>query len=277
MWRSGVPASLTVIVPTFNEEENIRECLESVRWADDIFVVDSFSTDRTLEIAREFTSHTVQHEYVNSATQKNWAIPQAKGDWVMVVDSDERVTPELRARIQGILANGTPYDGFRIRRMTVFFGKLIRHCGWHHDYLTRLWRNGKGRYEDLNVHADVMVHGQVGTLREHFLHNTYRSLDHYLGKFGRYTTWSANDLYKRGKRATWVNLTLRPLWRFFRMFVLRHGFLDGKHGLILCSLAAYTVFMKYAKLWDRRRREAEAGAEAPPAEADKAREAMGDF
>jgi len=195
----------------------------------------------------------------------------------MVVDSDERVTPELRARIQGILANGTPYDGFRIRRMTVFFGKLIRHCGWHHDYLTRLWRNGKGRYEDLNVHADVMVHGQVGTLREHFLHNTYRSLDHYLGKFGRYTTWSANDLYKRGKRATWVNLTLRPLWRFFRMFVLRHGFLDGKHGLILCSLAAYTVFMKYAKLWDRRRREAEAGAEAPPAEADKAREAMGDF
>lgn len=272
-----MPASLTVIVPTFNEEDNIRACLESVRWADDIFVVDSFSTDRTLEIAREFTSHIVQHEYVNSATQKNWAIPQAKSDWVMVVDADERVTPELRARIQDILANGTPYDGFRIRRMTIFFGKLIRHCGWHHDYLTRLWRNGKGRYEDKSVHADVVVDGKVGTIHEHFLHNTYRSFDHYLEKFGRYTTWSANDLYKRGKRATWANLTFRPMWRFFRMFVLRHGFLDGKHGLILSGLAAYTVFMKYAKLWDMQRREAQARSEAPAPEADKAREALRDF
>jgi len=271
-----VPATLTVIVPTFNEEENIAACLESVAWADDLFVVDSFSTDRTLEIARTYTSHIVQHEYVNSATQKNWAIPQAKSDWVMVLDADERVTPELRARIQRILADGTPHDGFRIRRMTIFFGKLIRHCGWHHDYLTRLWRNGKGRYENLHVHADVIVDGSVGTIREHFLHNTYRSMDQYLEKFGRYTTWSAADLYDRGKRATWANLSLRPMWRFLRMFVLRHGFLDGKHGLILCSLAAYSVFMKYAKLWDRHRREAleRAHREAPAAARDQALEAL---
>lgn len=269
-------ATITVIVPTYNEEDNIRECLESVKWADDIFVVDSFSTDRTVEIAREYTSHIVQHEYVNSATQKNWAIPQCTTDWVMVVDADERVTPELRDRIQGILAHGTPYDGFRIRRMTIFFGKLIRHCGWHHDYLVRLWRRGKGRYEDLSVHADVLVDGSVGTIREHFLHNTYRSFDHYLEKFGRYTTWSAADLYKRGKRATFGALAFRPMWRFFRMFILRHGFLDGKHGLILCSLAAFSVFMKYAKLWDRHRREALARAAQPPPpqEADKAREAV---
>jgi len=116
--------------------------------------------------------------------------------------------------------------------------------------------------------------GRWGTIREHFLHNTYRSLDHYLEKFGRYTTWSANDLYKRGKRATWGNLAFRPLWRFFRMFVLRHGFLDGKHGLILCSLAAYSVFMKYAKLWDIRRREAEGKAAPPAAEREKANEAV---
>ena len=132
----------------------------------------------------------------------------------------------------------------------------------------------RGRYEDKSVHADVVVDGQVGTIREHFLHNTYRSLDHYLEKFGRYTTWSTNDLYARGKRATWGNLTFRPVWRFFRMFVLRHGFLDGKHGLVLCSLAAYTVFMKYAKLWDRRRREAEQRDDVSPAEGDKAREAL---
>ncbi len=241
--------TITVLVPTFNEEDNIRDCLESVKWADDIFVVDSFSTDRTLEIAREYTDHVVQHEYVNSATQKNWAIPQVASEWVMVVDADERVTPELRARIRDILENGTEYDGFYIRRMTTFFGKLIRHCGWHKDYLVRLWRRGKGRYEDLEVHADVIVDGKVGKINEYLTHNTYRSFDDYLEKFGRYTTWSANDLHKRGKRATVLNLTLRPLWRFIHMYIIRHGFMDGKHGLILCILAGFNVFMKYAKLW----------------------------
>ena len=267
-----MPATLTVIVPTFNEEDNLRDCLESVLWADDIFVVDSFSTDHTLEIARQYTDHIVQHEYVNSATQKNWAIPQAKSDWVMVLDSDERVTPQLRERIQDVLTNGTEFDGFNIRRMTIFFGKLIRHCGWHRDYLVRLWRNGKGRYEDLEVHANVLVDGRVGRIHEYFLHNTYRSMDHYLTKFGRYTTWSANDLYKQGKKPSWNNLFWRPQWRFFRMFFLRFGFLDGKHGLILCALAAFSVFMKYAKLWDRRRLEALAAPAPPKPEQDKARE-----
>ena len=247
--------TLTIIVPTFNEEDHIGDCLESAKWADDIFVVDSFSTDRTLDIARKYTDHIVQHEYVNSAAQKNWAIPQAKGDWVMVVDADERVTPELRVRIQRILANGTKYDGFYIKRMTIFFGRIIRHGGWHSDYLIRLWRNGKGRYENLEVHADVIVDGKVGVIREYFLHDTYRSMDHFVEKLGRYTTLSANDLYKSGKSATWVKLTLRPLWRFFRMFLLRHGFLDGKHGLILCTFASFNVFLKYAKLWDYRRRD----------------------
>ena len=267
---AALPETITVIVPTFNEADNIRECLASVRWADDIFVVDSHSTDETVEIAREFTDHIVQHEYVNSATQKNWALGFVKTDWVMVCDADERVSPELAARVQDILANGTRYDGFYIRRLTVFFGKLIRHCGWHKDYLVRLWRVGKGRYEDLEVHADVVVEGPVGRLEEPFYHNTYRDLAHYLEKFGRYTTWAANDLYKRGRRPTWVNLTLRPLWRFFRMFVLRHGFLDGKHGLVLCGLAAFSVFMKYAKLWERYRLEAEKGPTPPPQERDKA-------
>ncbi|MBL7222642.1 MAG: glycosyltransferase family 2 protein [Candidatus Brocadiae bacterium] len=266
-----MPATLTVIVPTYNEEDDLRDCLASVAWADDIFVVDSFSTDRTLDIAREFTDHIVQHEYVNSATQKNWAIPQVGTDWVMVLDADERVTPELRARIQDVLANGSEHDGFSIRRMTYFFGRLVKHCGWHKDYLVRLWRNGKGRYEDLHVHADVIVDGSVGTIHDYFLHHTYKSFDDLLEKFGRYTTWSANDLYRKGVRASWVNLTLRPLWRFARMYVLRHGFLDGKHGLILCTIAAFNVFFKHAKLWDLYRRAGlAAAAPAPGPEADRA-------
>ena len=259
-----MPETLTVIVPAFDEEDNLDDCLASVAWADDLFVVlDARTTDRTPEIARRHTGHVVRHEYVNSATQKNWAIPQATTDWVMVLDADERVTPELRDRIQAILRDGTEYDGFDVRRMTTFFGKLIRHCGWHKDHLVRLWRRGKGRYEDKQVHADVIVDGPVGTIREHFLHNTYRDFRHLMEKYDRYTTWSANDLHRRGKRATLANLTLRPLWRFLRMYVLRHGFLDGRHGLILCALAAYSVFLKYAKLWDLRRRDAAAKPKRP--------------
>jgi glycosyltransferase involved in cell wall biosynthesis len=248
--------TLTVIVPTFNEQDNIRDCLESVRWADDVFVVDSFSTDRTVELARRFTDHVVQHEYVNSATQKNWAIPQCATDWIMVVDADERVTPELRERVQEILREGTPHDGFYVKRMTTFFGRLIRHCGWQHDYLVRLWRRGKGRYADLEVHADVIVEGgKVGRIDQCLIHHTYTSFPQYLEKFGRYTTWAANDLRKRGKRASFMNLTLRPAWRFVRQYVLERGFLEGRHGLVLCALAAFSVFMKYAKLWDLERRD----------------------
>ena len=249
------PATLTVIVPTYNEEHNLRACVESLGFADDVFVVDSFSTDRTPELARELTAHFVQHEYVNSATQKNWAIDQAKGDWLMVLDADERVTPELAARIQTILAEGSEYDGFYLRRANVFLGELIRHGGWHKDYLVRLWRNGKGRYEDLEVHADVLIDGRVGVLEDPLLHDTYRSLDDFLEKLGRYSTWSANDLYNRNRRPTLLNLTVRPLWRFVRMYVVRGGFLDGRRGLMIAWFSAFNVFLKYARLWDRLRRE----------------------
>ncbi len=254
--------TLTVIVPVFNEEEDLEECLESVKWADDIFVVDSFSTDRTLEIAARYTDHIVQHEYVNSAAQKNWAIPQCKTDWIMVLDADERVTPELRDRIRSILAEGTRYDGFRIKRMTKFFGRLIRHCGWHREYLVRLWRNGKGRYADRSVHSDVIVDGEVGRIDEHIIHDTYRDMADYLEKFDRYTTWAAQDLLRKGARPSFFNLSVRPLARFLRMYVLDRGFLEGRHGLVLCSLASFSVFMKYAKLWDMKRR----GVEPPPKE-----------
>ncbi len=253
-------SKLTVIVPTFNEEANLRDCLNSIKWADAILVVDSFSTDNTLSIAKEFTDNILQHEYVNSATQKNWVIPQVKTEWIMVLDADERVTPELEKRIKNILASDPPYNGFYIKRMTIFFGRMIQHCGWHKDYLIRLWRNGKGRYEELEVHADVIIDGRIDTIHEYLLHDSYRSLDHYLEKFGRYTTWSANDLYKSGRKASWSNLCLRPLWRFFRMFIIRKGFLDGKHGFILCTLAAFSVFMKYAKLWVRQHRDTTAAS-----------------
>lgn len=243
---------LTVLIPARNEEANLRDCLASVKWADELFVVDSFSTDRTLDIARELRARVVQHEYLNSAAQKNWAIPQATHDWVLVLDADERVSPELAAEVRELLSapGGPPAAAYRVFRRTFFFGREIRHCGWDTDSVVRLFRKGRARYPEQWVHADMLVDGPVERLAGRIDHYTYRSLDQYFEKFGRYTTWSARDLHARGRRAGVLNLLARPLARFVKMYFLRLGFLDGVAGAVLCGLAACSVFTKYAKLWE---------------------------
>lgn len=244
---------LSVIIPTYNEEQNIQDCLEGVKWADEIMVVDSGSQDRTLELAKSYAHRILQHEYINSATQKNWAIPQATHDWVLIVDADERVTDELRQEIQDMLSSSTGQpdcDGYRIRRQNYVWGKQIRYCGWQHDRVLRLFDRRKGRYEEKEVHADVIVNGKVGDLKAPLIHHTYQDLGHYLSKFQRYTDWGAVELYNRGKRAGVRHLLWHPLFRFFRMYILQRGFLDGVHGFVLCLLASFYVFMKYAKLWE---------------------------
>lgn len=243
---------LTVIIPTYNEEWNIRDCLESVEWTDEILVVDSFSTDRTVELAKPYAHRILQREYINSATQKNWAIPQAQHDWVLIVDADERVTESLRQEIQELLSRpGEPdCDGYRIRRENYAWGKRIRYCGWQGDWVVRLFDRRKGRYEEKEVHADVVIHGKVGTLQSPLIHYTYRDLKHYFSKFNRYTHWGALELKKQGRRARWYHLLLHPVFRFVRMYIFQRGFLDGLHGLVLCGLSAFSVFTKYAKLWE---------------------------
>jgi len=254
---------LTVLVPSFNEENTIRDCLESVRWADEIFVVDSFSTDGTLDIARAYTDRIVQHEYVNSATQKNWAIPQCTHDWVLVIDCDERLTPALQDEIKALLAGEPDRDGYRIGRDNYFFGHRIRYSGWQHDSVLRLFKKDKGRYRDREVHADIdMPPEKVGRLHNKLEHYTYTTFDQYLEKFGRYTTWAANDLYKQGRKPSFCNLVLRPPLRFFKMYILKRGFLDGAAGFVLCALATMSVFMKYAKLWARLHDERKRGGNA---------------
>lgn len=248
---------LTVLVPCFNNEAILRPCLESARpVADELFVVDSGSTDATRDIAAEFTDRIVVHEYVNSAAQKNWAIPQARHPWVLVLDTDERIPPELAEEIRFVLSGEPAHDGYRIHRQNHFFGQPIHYCGWERDDCLRLFRRDRSRYETKHVHADVIVEGgDVGWLNGRLLHYTYASFDQYLEKFGRYTTWSARDLHAAGKRPTARNLLWRPAFRFVKMYLLRKGYRDGTAGLILCMLAAFSVFMKYAKLWEIERAE----------------------
>jgi len=253
--QASTRPKLTALIPTFNVEEIIGECLESVKWADEILVVDSFSTDRTLEIAARYTDRIIQHEYVNSAAQKNWAIPQASHPWVLIVDSDERATPELRDEILAALERSPGPTGFRIRRLNHFMDKRVRYCGWQNDECLRLFMRDQGRYQDREVHADAILNGPSGRLRNPLLHYTFRSFDQYMRKFDRYTTWAAGDRAKRTRRVRWHHLVLRPAFRFFKQYVLKRGFLDGRTGLVVCGLAAFSVFMKYAKLWERQERE----------------------
>lgn len=259
---------ITALIPALNEARNIVACLESVKWADELFVVDSFSADATPALAAAFPHdppvRVVQHEYVNSAAQKNWAIPQASHEWVLIVDADERVTPELRDEILATLAAiASPdsaaepaADGYRITRANTFMGEPVNHSGWGGDDVLRLFRRDKGRYQDRHVHADMIIDGRVGHLRGKLSHDTMQGFEPYMRKFDRYTSWAALDRAAKTPRVGWTHLALRPMARFLRQFVLKRGFLDGKVGFMISSMAAFSVFMKYAKLWELRLREA---------------------
>jgi glycosyltransferase involved in cell wall biosynthesis len=241
---------LTALVPTYNEEAVIRDCLESLRWADEVFVVDSFSDDKTVEIALQYGSRVIQHRYVNSAAQKNWAIPQSGHPWVLLVDADERVTPELRDEIRGILEQGPRHPGYWIRRANHFLGKRMNHCGWETDKVIRLFKRDMARYEEKEVHAEIELPGPLPVLQHPLLHYSFRSFSQYWRKMQLYSDWGASQLFKEGKRAGWVSIGLRPLQRFLKMYLVRLGFLDGIHGLALSMLGAFAVFLKYAKLWE---------------------------
>lgn len=244
---------LSVIVPCFNEERHIAACLESVAWADEILVVDSFSTDRTPEIARGRATRFLQHEYLNSAAQKNWTVPQAAHDWILIVDADEQVSPALAEEIRALMARGPDASGYVLRRLNHFHGKPIRHGGWGRDRVLRLFDRRRGRYQEKHVHAEVEIDGRVAGLRHPLLHDTFRSFGDYLKKIDRYTRWGAEDLHRRGRRAGPADLALRPVGRFAKRYVIQGGFLDGVEGLMISGLDTFSVFLKYARLWEMRR------------------------
>lgn len=249
-------SSITVLTLVHNTGDRLARCLETVTWADDLFcVVDLNTSDGSDEVARRYTDHVVVHEYQSKASQCNWALPQIRTEWTLILDADEWVSDELAARIRAVIQGPNSCDGYTVRRKSYFFGKLIEHCGWNHDYNLRLFRTRKGRYLDRRVHSTAVVDGSVGRIEETMYHDTYRSFDEYFATFGRFTTWGAEDLRDAGKRVRFTDLALRPIARFIKMYFLRQGFRDGYHGLVLCGLAAFSVFIKYAKLWNLHREE----------------------
>lgn len=244
---------VTAIIPTGNEERHIVDAIKSVQWADEVLVVDSLSTDRTVELAKGLGARVIQREYGYSASQKNWAIPQARHPWIFLLDADERCTPELEQEIKNLLSKGTSHHAFWIHRVNHFMGKRINYSGWQGDKVVRLFKRDTCRYQDLKVHAEIESSGTISKLRHKILHYTYVDLASYLRKADRYTTWGALDrfekFHKSGKRIGGAYLFLRPVGRFLRHYVWRLGFLDGTHGLVVSMLSTYNIFIRALKIW----------------------------
>jgi glycosyltransferase involved in cell wall biosynthesis len=241
---------LTAIIPTGNEIHNIEAVVASVNFADEIIVVDSLSTDGTYEKAQELGVKVIRRAYKYSASQKNWAIPQAKHEWVLLVDADERVTPELKSEILQTLKNPPEsIVAYWIGRNNHFMGERVNYSGWRNDAVIRLFKRDFCKYQDKHVHAEIIADGNVGRLKEKLYHNTYITFDKYLEKMNRYAWWQAKDYDKKTGKLTPYHFIIKPFWGFFKHYILQSGFRDGVVGLTIGYIQGYVVFMRYVKLW----------------------------
>jgi len=250
--RSDDRVPCSVIIAAKDEASEIADCIASVSWAEEVIVVENDSVDDTVSIASANGAVVFSHPFTTIGRQRNAAIARARHEWILVVDADERGTPQLGAEIAGVLGTGASPVAYRVRRRNFFLGREIRHGGWERDRPVRLFRN-RMRYDERPVHEHVMTDGIVGDLREPFIHYPYASLSEYFAKLERYSGWWAEQSFARGKRTRAWTIALKPPARFFSMYVLRAGFLDGAAGVIVAALAAMSVAAKYARLWELQR------------------------
>lgn len=251
---------LSVCVVAMDEEAKIADCLRSADFADDFVVVDSHSKDRTREIAASLGARVVERDWPGHVEQKNFALSQAAHDWVLCLDADERVSPELRASVLGALERADLPAGFEVPRRTWYLGRWIRHGGWYPDRKLRLFRRSAGGWTGRNPHDRVEVTGRVERLDGDLLHLSYDSLSDHLRTIDSFTTIAAREKRAAGERAGLADLVLRPFGKFLRMYVLKLGLLDGLPGFVIAVSGAYYVFLKYAKLRELERAGAGPGA-----------------
>jgi glycosyltransferase involved in cell wall biosynthesis len=244
---------VSVTIITLNEEAKIGDCLSSVAWADEVIVSDSGSTDRTVEICRDHGATVYEDEWHGFGAQKNLCAERAGNDWVLNVDSDERVTPGLRDEIERTLSGAAVESGYLIPRKNYFGDRWIRRCGWYPDHNLRLYRKDRGRFSERKVHEAVEVDGPTGRLENPLVHLTYADVSDYLRRMDRYSTLAAEQMLSSGRRAGVTDLLLRPPFTFLKMYVLRGGFLEGVHGVMLSALYSCYTLSKYAKLWEMNR------------------------
>src|SRR5918992_3526922 len=243
-------AKISAVVVCYNEEDRIRDCLESLQWCGEIVVVDSFSSDHTPDICRRFTERVIQRRWVGYRDQKAYAHSQATRDWVLLVDADERVTPALREEILDALAqdNGQ-YAGYSVPRLVNYLGRWWWRGGWYPDYDIRLFRNDRASWGGSDPHEKILVDGKVRRLRNPLHHYSYRNIEDHIRRINRFTSISSQELKREGGRCRIADALLRPAGRFFRSYILKRGFMEGFAGFYVAVIAAVYVFLKYAKLW----------------------------
>jgi glycosyltransferase involved in cell wall biosynthesis len=242
---------ISVLLPTFNNAGIIRATLESIQWADEILVVDSFSTDETLEICREYGARIIQHDYIQSSKQKNWAIPQCAHEWVLQIDTDEVLETGAREEITTRIATA-PEDvhAFSLPRKNHVLGKWISTADLYPDLQTRVFRRDVGRFEDKEVHAHLAVPGKIEVLKHSVMHYGMTSIAKQLSNIDRYSRYQADELRKRGKQFRWPQLVFRPFFVFSYYYFWRLGFASGYRGFLIASLSATYDFWAHAKLWE---------------------------
>lgn len=242
---------ISVCIITYNEEENIRDCLNSIKWAEEIVVVDSYSNDKTVEICNEYTNKILKRPWPGHIEQKNFAINQATKPWILCLDADERLSPQAAEEIrQEVLLKDNPYDGFIFPRHSYYLGKWINHGGWYPDFKLRLFKKGKARWGGKNPHDKLILDGKAKYLKGEILHMVYRNLSDQLKTVDNFSEIIAKDWFNEGKRFNPFALLFHPPLKFFETYVFKLGFLDGYPGLLISLVSSFYCFLKYAKLWE---------------------------
>jgi glycosyltransferase involved in cell wall biosynthesis len=239
---------LSVIIITKNEASHIGACLQSVAWANEIIVLDSGSSDDTVSICRTYTDKVFSTDWQGFGIQKQRALDKATGNWVLSIDADEVVTPELKAEIIAAMQTHD-YHGFEIPRLSNYCGRAMKHGGWFPDYVLRLFKRECGRFTDAVVHERIIVEGKIGRLNTPFLHDAFVDFDEVLYKVNSYSTLGANLLQQKNVRASIPKALFKGFWTFFRTYILKAAFLDGWHGLLLAISNAEGAYYRYVKLW----------------------------
>ena len=246
----NVHEKISVTIRTLNEEKNLQECLESVAWADEIVVVDANSTDRTVEIARQFTDRVIIQKWLGHIGQSQFATDQASNLWVLHMDADERVSSALRDEIRALDLGSSRYDAYEMPRRHFFMQQWIDHSAWYPDYKIRLFRKDRCAWGGYAPHDEVKVKGAKKKLKNDILHYIYRDVAHFAATKNTYSTLTSEDHYKNGRRARLIDVTFRPLYAFLYRYLVRLGIADGIPGFTISVMEAHAVFLKYIKLYE---------------------------
>ena len=241
---------ISAAIITYNEEKNIKRCMDSLDFVDEIVVVDSLSSDNTCAIAKELGAKVIDQKFLGHIDQKQLAVENCSNEWVLSLDADEEVSPELKASILELIKNPLEHEAYEMKRVSFHLGKWIRHGGWYPDKKTRFFNKTKAHWGGYNPHDKVIVDGSIGMLEGDLMHYVFDDLRHNIDTNNSYSSIMAEDLYKASKKFCFLKLIFKPLGKFLEVYIYKRGFMDGMPGFIIAVGAAYSMFLKFAKLWE---------------------------